>query len=168
MVLHECYIKLLIHTGAICISRMLRNCSLQVLVLSRNEIGDEGISVIAGTLCNSRIVKLYVNKCGITCTGARSLSEGLLENKTIRELVVYDNPITVEGACLILQSAVENGTCQTVKVNKECEDNDEVKKKMITLEHRKIQEVENCVYVACDIKNSTLVIGVPTRSHRPE
>ncbi|XP_065900737.1 NACHT, LRR and PYD domains-containing protein 3-like isoform X3 [Dysidea avara] len=131
--------------GAICISEVLGKCSLQVLDISENEIGDGGITAIAGTLSNSQISELYVWSCGIALTGARSLAVGLLVNNSVRILDVSYNPITVEGARLILQSAVDNGVCQVVDIghykdDDEVEDDDEVKKMMTILEQRKRQE----------------------------
>ena len=126
----------MITTDAICISEVfMGKCSLQVLNMSLNKIGDEGITAIAGTLSNSQISKLYVRGCGITLTGARSLAVGLLVNNSVRRLNVSDNPITVEGARLILQSAVDNGVCQ--EVYSDYHDDDEVKKMMIILKQRR-------------------------------
>ena len=143
----------MITTGAICISEVLGKCSLQVLDISLNKIGDEGITVIAGTLSNSQISELNVRGCDITLTGARSLV-----NNSVRILNVSGNPITVEGACLILQSAVNNGVCQEVVIYDEVlgklmdyEDyrhDDEVK--MIILKQRKRQEVGASRLCFCD------------------
>ena len=81
--------------------------------MSYNNIGDDGITAIAGTLSNSQISELYVCDCGITLTGARSLAAGLLVNNRVRILYVSGNPITVEGARLI-QSAVDNRVCELI------------------------------------------------------
>ena len=125
----------MITTGAICISAVLGKCSLQVLDMSFNNIGDDGITAIARTLSNSQISKLEVCECDITLTGARSLAAGLLVNNSVRILEVWGNPITVEGARLILQSAVDNGVCQ--EVGSDYKDDDEVKKMMIILRQRR-------------------------------
>ena len=77
-----------------------------------NTIGDDGITAIATALTNSRISQLCVMGCGITLTGARSIATLLSANHSIRELVLLGNPITTEGAHLILQSAVNNKACQ--------------------------------------------------------
>ena len=79
--------------------------------MSGNRIGDDGITAIATALTNSRISQLWVRGCGITLTGARSIATLLSLNHSIRELVLFNNPITTEGAHLILQSAV-NKACQ--------------------------------------------------------
>jgi len=82
--------------------------------MSYNNVGDDGITAITGTLSNSQISELYVSWCGITLTGARSLATGLLVNNSVKFLEVSGNPITVEGARLILQSAVDNGVCREI------------------------------------------------------
>jgi len=142
----------MITSGAICISEVfMGKCSLQALIMLGNNIGDDGITAIAGTLCNSQINKLDVSRCGITLTGARSLAAGLLVNNSVRFLEVSGNPITVVGARLLLQSAVNNGVCLEVIIynmalskhrgDEDYRGDDEVKKMMTTLEQRKRQEV---------------------------
>ena len=126
----------LITTGVISISKMMMvNHSLQKLHIFNNNIGDDGISAIAGALGNCKINVLDVQQCGITLTGAKSLAEVLSSNHTIRELVLWDNPITVEGALLIVKSAVDNTACQHLWIDDEYK-NDEVKKMMKIFEDR--------------------------------
>ena len=128
----------MITTGAISISKMLMvNHSLQELIMANNNIGDNGISAIAGTLANgnSTIHKLDVEKCGITLTGARSLTQALSSNHTIRELLLHKNPITVDGALLIVKSAVDNMVCQHVGIDYE-HMNNEIKKLMNIIDKR--------------------------------
>ena len=135
----------MITTGAISISKMMMvNNSLQELVISHNNIGDDGISAIAGALGNCKISKLDVIKCGITVTGARSLATALYSSITVRVLWLWGNPITVEGALLILNSAVHNTVCQDVLINYEYK-NDEIQKMMKTLRYRRRQEVRDFV-----------------------
>ena len=137
-------VTVMITTGAICISEVfMGKCSLQVLDMSYNNIGDDGITAIAETLSNSQISELYIRECGITLTGARSLAAGLLVNNSVRMLFLSINPITVEGARLILQSAVDNGVCQSVYIDQDYKDDNEVKKMMIILKQR--QQVGGCV-----------------------
>ena len=133
----------MITTGAISISKMMMvNHSLQELYMSSNNIGDDGISAIAGALGNCKIIKLDVRECGITLTGATSLAAALSSNHTIRGLKLRDNPITVEGALLIVKSAVDNTVCQDVGIDNEYE-NDEIKKMMNILEDRRRREVRD-------------------------
>ena len=111
----------MITTGAISISKMMMvNHSLQQLHMWSNNIGDDGISAIAGALGNCKINTLNVDECGITLTGARSLAAALSSNHTIiTELWLYNNPITIEGALLIVKSAVDNTMCQRVQIDNE-------------------------------------------------
>ena len=76
-----------------------------------NHIGDDGIAAIAGSLRHSRITLLDVKKCGISIGGVRSLA-AVFQN--VREIDIGSNPITVDGARLIMKSAVENGVCEYV------------------------------------------------------
>ena len=135
----------MITTGAISISKMMMvNHSLQKLYMNNNNIGDDGISAIAGALGNCKINILDVGECGITLTGARSLAEGLSSNHTIRILWLRNNPITVEGALLIVKSAVDNTVCQHVLIDDEYK-NDEIEKMMYILEDRRRKEVRDVV-----------------------
>ena len=104
--------------------------------LGYNSIGDEGISAIAGALGESRIRDLRVHKCGITVTGAKASATGLSTNKNTVVLGVSENPVTVEGARLILQSAVNNGVCEEVLIDFKYERDSEVQKMMNILETR--------------------------------
>ena len=95
--------------------------------MSGNRIGDDGITAIAKALTNSRISQLWVDGCGITLTGARSIATLLSANHSIRKLVLTGNPITTEGAHLILQSAVNNKACQVnISIDREYERDSEV------------------------------------------
>ena len=133
----------MITTGAISISKMMMvNHSLQQLHMSSNNISDDGISAIAGALDTCKINILDVQQCGITLTGAKSLAEALSSNHTIRKLVLLGNPITVEGALLIVKSAVDNTVCQRVWIDDEYE-NDEIKKMINILEDRWRPEVRD-------------------------
>ena len=138
-------------TGATVISKLLMdNCMIQVLWMSDNTIGDDGITAIATALTNSRISQLWVNGCGITLTGARSIATLLLANHSISELVLYDNPITTEGAHLILQSAVNNKACQVViTIDYEYWRDSAVQTMMNILRGRKMKT--NVVGYLCDV-----------------
>ena len=91
-----------------------------MLYISNNAIGDDGINAIATALTNSRIRQLWVGGCDITLTGARSLATLLSFNQCIILLWLCNNPITTEGAHVILQSVVNNVACQaTIKIDDE-------------------------------------------------
>ena len=66
-----CYCNYMITTGAIAVSKILMgNCTLQVLDVSTNSIGDDGISVIVEQLQHiTTLTKLYVIECGLSVKG---------------------------------------------------------------------------------------------------
>ena len=136
----------MITTGAISISQALMvNQTLLELNMGGNNIGDDGITAIAGSLNNSSITVLNVMKCGITYDGVSSLALTLSTNQNIKFLLLLLNPITVDGARLIMKSAVDNGVCQGVGIDYEYKDHDEVKRMMTILDDRRRQEVRNYV-----------------------
>ena len=135
-------ITVIIRIGAICICDIvMRIGTLQVLELGWNNVGDKGAVALAGALTTSKINELDICKCGITFVGAKSLGSAIQHHNTIRKVLVRDNPITVEGALLILHSALDSKLCQYVSINDEYERNDEVKKMLVSLEHRRKSEV---------------------------
>ena len=139
-------------TGATVISKLLMdNCTIQELRMRDNPIGDDGITAIATALTNSRISQLWVNGCGITLTGARSIATLLSANHSIRKLVLSINPITTEGAHLILQSAVNNKGCQVnISINFEYWLDNEVQTMMNILRDRRRMKTEVVGYL-CNV-----------------
>ena len=121
------------------------NHTLQLLNISSNPIGDEGIAAIATNLNYSMISELYVWECNITVTGAKALAECLVNNHNIKLLDVEYNAITENGAISILQAAVVNKVCEEVMINGEYKSDDKVKEMMSILEERKRQEVGNII-----------------------
>ena len=103
-----------------------------------NAIGDEGIATIAGSLRSSTsgITELGVSSCGIGIVGVTSLAESLLTNQNIKKLWLYGNPITFDGARLIMKSAVDNGVCEYVGISDEYKSDDEVKRMKAILDNR--------------------------------
>ena len=134
----------MITTGAISISQALMvNQTLLELHMENNGIGDEGITAIAASLSNSSITELYVMRCGITFTGVKSLAAALSTNHNIRLLVLTDNDITVDGARLILKSAVDNGVCKYVVIDGKHNDDDQVNQMITILDDRIRQDIRN-------------------------
>ena len=123
---------------------MMVNQSLKELYIWGNNFGDDGISAIARALGSCQILKLNVESCGITLTGAKSLAAALSSNRMVRELWLLGNFITVEGALLIANSAVHNLVCQYVNFNDEYM-SDEIQKMVNVLENRKRQGVRECI-----------------------
>ena len=121
------------------------NHTLQLLNISGNPIGDEGIAVIATNLNYSMISKLYVQRCNITVTGAKALAECLVTNHNIKSLDVFGNAITVNGAIVILGAAVANEVCEEVWIDNEYKSDDKVKEMMCILKERKRQEVGSII-----------------------
>ena len=131
---------------------LLVNYSVRRLDVSENNISDDGITAIAGTLSNSQISELNISRCGITLTGARLLAAVLPINNSIKRLDVSGNAITVKGARLILKSSVNIESCQEVVVydrfygrqmgDKDYRHDDEVKMMMNIMEQR--QQVGRC------------------------
>lgn len=136
----------MITTGAISISQALMvNQTLLELDMWANDIGDEGITAISSSINHSGIVLLNVSMCGITFTGVTMLAAALSTNHNIRTLWLRGNPITVDGARLIMKSAVDNGICEVVYIDNEYEDDDEVKEMKTILDDRRRQNVRNYV-----------------------
>ena len=134
----------MITTGAISISQALMvNQTLLVLYMDDNQIGDDGIIAIASSLSNSSITVLHVNYCGISVVGVRSLAEAISSNQNIRRLWLWSNPITVDGARLIMKAAVDNAVCKYVWIDSEYDDDDEVKRMMNILDDRSKQDVRS-------------------------
>ena len=133
-------------TGAISISQALMvNHTLLELNMRHNKIGDDGITAIAGSLSNSSITVLDVIGCGISFVGVRSLTEVLSSNQNIRTLWLWFNPITVDGARMIMQAAVDNRVCECVGIDIEYWNDEEVKRMMSILNDRRRQDVRNYV-----------------------
>ena len=139
----------MITTGAISISNMMMvNHSLQELYMSGNSIGNDGISAIAREFGNCKILPLDVDQCGISLTGARSLATALSSHPTITQLWLLNNPITVEGAQLIVEAAVHNTVCLRVGIDDEYK-NDKVKEMLTILEDRRRQKVRCNKILSC-------------------
>ena len=104
----------MITTGAISISQALMvNQTLLELYMGGNQIGDDGITAIAGSLSNSSIILLDVWLCGISVVGTR----------------------------LIMKSAVDSAVCKGVEVDLEYYDDDEVMRMESILDDRGRQDV---------------------------
>ena len=105
----------MITTGAISISQaLIVNQTLLQLDMTNNQIGDDGITAIAGSLSNSSITLLDVRWCGISVVGAR----------------------------LNMKSAVDSAVYKHVWLDREYDDDDdEVKRMRSILDDRSRQDV---------------------------
>ena len=134
----------MITTGAISISQALMvNQTLLELCMGHNHIGDDGIIAIASSLSNSSVSVLQVEGCGISVVGVRSLAEAISSNQNIRDLWLFNNPITVDGARLIMKAAVDNAVCEDIEIDNKYYDDDEVKRMMNILDDRSKQDVRS-------------------------
>ena len=132
----------MITTGAISISQALMvNQTLLELRMENIQIGDDGITAIAGR--NSSITLLSVYGCGISIVGVRSLAEAISSNQSIRILWLENNPITVDGIRLIMKAAVDNAVCKGVWINSKYYDDNEVKRMKNILDDRRKQDVRS-------------------------
>ena len=132
------FLVLMITTGAISISQALKdNQTLLELFMMENDIGDDGIRAIAISLNNSSITVLHVRNCGITYDGVSSLAKVLSANKKIKTLGLWNNPITVNGARVIMESAVDNKISEHILIDSEHQNDDKVKEMMSILDDRK-------------------------------
>ena len=110
-------VTIFITTGAISISQALMvNQTLLELYMWENQIGNDGITAIAGSLNNSSITLLDASGYGISVVGVRLLAAAF---QSFKELYLRYNPITVDGARLIMKSAVEIGVCKYVLIDNE-------------------------------------------------
>ena len=104
----------MITTGAISVSQALMvNQTLLELDIMGNQIGDDGITAIAGVLSNSSIILLDVMACGISVVGAR----------------------------LIMKSAAYSAVCKDVWIDSKHYDDEEVKRLKSILDDRRRQNV---------------------------
>ena len=123
------------------------NQTLLELDMRGNNISDEGITAMAESLNNSSLTVLNVEQCDITFTGVKSLAAALSTNQNIKKLHLGYNKITVDGARLIMKSAVDNGVCEYVGiyVNHIEDDSDEEVIKMKRILYNRRQNVRNYV-----------------------
>ena len=105
--------------GALSISEMMMvKRSLQKFGVGFNNIGNDGISAIAGALGSCKITELNAMECDIGFAGTKSLASALSSISTIKALWLQDNPITVEGTQLI-NDALCNTNCFYIGINSE-------------------------------------------------
>ena len=81
----------MITTGAISISQalMVNQTLLELRIWSNNQIGDDGIAAIAGSLSYSSITFLDVRDCGISVVGDHEIMSAM--NSAMCKTVVTDS-----------------------------------------------------------------------------
>ncbi|XP_065917360.1 ribonuclease inhibitor-like isoform X2 [Dysidea avara] len=98
--------------GASCISKFLKNMdhTLEILQLSYNKIGDDGISMIAeGLQGNNAITSLMIGGCGITMKGATAIAELVRNRSTLLYLSLSENKVGDDGISVIAGALVKIG-----------------------------------------------------------
>ena len=76
------------------------NNLLQSLVISENNINDNGLTKILNTI-PSTLVRLIASHCNITCDGAKNIGEILRTTNTLKYLKIPNNPIGDDGISAI-------------------------------------------------------------------
>jgi len=126
------------------------NQTMETLGFSQNSlIGDDGLAAIAGVLGYCKLALLDLQDCSITLTGAKLLATGLQAIKQKFALSLWGNAITVEGARLILKSAVENKASIVVWVDDDYRDDQTVEEMLNILEDKR---KKNCLL--CMLSNA--------------
>jgi len=93
------------------------NTSLTDLDLTRNPLGDEGISILADALQYKQSVRLNLTFCQIGRKGAECLARLLSTQQTITSLNLTYNPLTSEGAQAIAAALRDNKSVQEFYLN---------------------------------------------------
>ncbi|XP_076812212.1 uncharacterized protein LOC143459118 [Clavelina lepadiformis] len=89
---------------------------MKELNLCRNEFGDDGASHIS--TCLSKIEKLHINKCNISASGIKSISDAISKlPEPMKKLVLRDNNLGDDGAshistCLSKIEKLHIGECK--------------------------------------------------------
>ena len=122
------------------------NQTLETLGFSNNSlIGDDGLAAIAGVLGNCKLAAVDLQDCSITLTGAKFLATSLQTIKRKFGVFLDGNDITVEGARLILQSAVENKAAIGVWVGDDYKDDQKVAEMLSVLEGKRERICSLCI-----------------------
>ena len=107
--------------GAENIGKTLRtNITLKHLEISKNPIGDNGISAISDSLHsknNKTLIQLVVVSCEFHSKGAESVGEMMKANKTLKFLNVSNNLIGDDGISAIASGIISNTSTALIELN---------------------------------------------------
>ena len=104
----------MITTGAISISQALMvNQTLLELWMGDNQISDEGITAIAGSLSNSSITLLDVMGCGISVVGARLIMKSAVDSAVCKHVGIDNDDDEVKR----MRSILNDRSRQDVRIN---------------------------------------------------
>ena len=103
--------------GASALGQWLKhNNSLQSLEISNNNIQDNGLTKILNTI-PSTLVRLIAPHCNLTCNGAENIGETLRTNKTLKHLIISNNPIGDDGISAIASGITSNANTALIELN---------------------------------------------------
>ena len=71
------------------------------------------------------------------------MQKPISSNQNIRTLRLWNNPITVDGARLIMKAAVDNAVCEDVWIDSKYDDDDEIYRMRNILDDRRKQDVRS-------------------------
>lgn len=95
------------------------SCRLEILNLSQNNIGKNGIDTLSiGINSNVTLKTLNLNYNHIGNASAKVISDILKQNSSIKELFLEGNDIETSGAQLIAESLHNNTTIEVLKLGK--------------------------------------------------
>ena len=107
----------MITTGAISISQALMvNQTLLELHMYGNQIGDDGITAIAGSLSNSSITLLNVVGCGISVVGARLIMKSTVDSAVCKNVII-DQKYLYDDEVMRMRSILDDRSRQDVRIN---------------------------------------------------
>ncbi|XP_062895929.1 NACHT, LRR and PYD domains-containing protein 3-like [Mobula hypostoma] len=89
----------------------------QQLSLGENELGDSGVKLVSAALRNPqcKIQKLWLNRVGLTDSGAEDLASALSTNPSLTELKLNNNKLGDSGVKLV-SAALRNPECKIQKL----------------------------------------------------
>ncbi|XP_059815149.1 NACHT, LRR and PYD domains-containing protein 12-like [Hypanus sabinus] len=99
------------------VSALSTNPSLTGLDLSDNKLGDSGVKLVSAALRNPecKIQKLWLERVGLTDSGAEDLVSALSTNPSLTDLNLSDNKLGDSGVKLV-SAALRNPECKIQKL----------------------------------------------------
>ena len=99
--------------------KITNHTSLDTLVISEDSIDDDGVIALTQSLINNKtITDLYLgNNPDITSTSAQSIAELLLYNDTLSGFRLIHNNIDTDGVLVLMESLRTNNTMETIELD---------------------------------------------------
>ncbi|CAG5119929.1 unnamed protein product, partial [Candidula unifasciata] len=94
-----------------------RNLCLNVLDLSRNTVGDEGVQALAKFLPESSVTEVSLENCGITSAGCDALADLLTHCKRLKHLDISTNILLDAGICKLAKALERTSSLQNLGLN---------------------------------------------------